>query len=350
MIVFTSHMESRFVEQEGEALRCTICPHLCVLSMGKRGLCGSKENQDGKIIDLSYGKLSALAVDPIEKKPLSHFYPGSISLSISSIGCNFTCPWCQNFGLSQGKIDDAQTRYMEPEAVVEVAMAQNCTSISYTYNEPLINLNFIEDTAKFAWESDIKNVLVTNGYTHLPSFSQVVEYIDAANVDWKSFNPEFYRKHCNADLDKVLESTQFMHENGVHVEITFLIIPETNDSPEEVRAMARYIVENFGQDTPLHLSRFFPMYKFKHLPPTPIETLMNAKKIALEEGLHYVFVGNVRSGGEEDTVCPNCGAHVVKRSGYNITGWGLTDDMRCKKCGTLIPIAGNREKHLAGLW
>ena len=137
-----------------------------------------------------------------------------------------------------------------------------------------------------------------------------------------------------------------MHENGVHVEITFLIIPETNDSPEEIRAMAGYIVDKIGPDTPLHLSRFFPMYKFKHLPPTPVETLMDAKKSALEEGLHYVFVGNVRGGGEEDTVCPNCGAHTVKRSGYNITGWELTDEMRCKKCGTLIPIAGKRERHL----
>ncbi len=338
-------MESRFFEKAGDALRCTICPHLCVMAEGKRGVCATKENQDGRIIDLSYGRLSALAVDPIEKKPLVHFYPGSLALSISSIGCNFTCPWCQNYGLSQSKIDDVHTRYMEPEAVVEIAIAQDCTSIAYTYNEPLINLNYVEDTAKFAWESDIKNVLVTNGYTHLPSFSYVAEYIDAANVDWKSFNPEFYKRHCGAELDKVLEATQFMHENGVHVEITFLIIPDTNDSPDEIRAMAHHIVENMGPDTPLHLSRFFPMYKFQHLPPTPVETLMKAKKIAIEEGLRYVFVGNVRGGGEEDTVCPNCGTHVVKRSGYRIDDWKLNEKMECSKCGTPIPIQGQRENH-----
>jgi pyruvate formate lyase activating enzyme len=338
-------MESRFVKQAGDAVQCIICPHLCVLSEGKRGVCGTKENQEGKIIDLSYGRISALAIDPIEKKPLVHFYPGSLALSISSIGCNFTCPWCQNYGLSQSNIDDAQTRMMEPESVVEIALTQDCTSIAYTYNEPLINLNYVEDTAKFAWESDVKNVLVTNGYTNIPAFSQVVEYIDAANVDWKSFSPEFYKKHCGAELDKVLESTQFMYENGVHVEITFLIIPETNDSPEEIRAMAQHIMENMGSDIPLHLSRFFPMYKFQHLPPTPVETLMKAKKIAMEEGLHYVFVGNVRSGGEEDTVCPSCGTHVVKRVGYTINGWNLTDDMECTKCGTSIPIIGQRENH-----
>ena len=338
-------MESRFFKRVGEALQCNICPHLCVLYEGKRGVCDTKENQYGKIIDLSYGRLSALAIDPIEKKPLVHFYPGSLALSISSIGCNFTCPWCQNYGLSQSKIDDAQTQYMEPEAVVEVAMAQDCTSIAYTYNEPLINLNYVEDTAKFAWESNVKNVLVTNGYTNIPAFSQVEKYIDAANVDWKSFNHDFYREYCKADLDKVLEATQFMFENSIHVEITFLIIPKTNDSPDEIRAMARYILDNMNPDIPLHLSRFFPMYQFQHLPPTPVETLMRAKQIAIEEGLHYVFVGNVRGGGEEDTVCPSCGTRVVKRSGYDITGWSLTDDMKCTKCGESIPIIGQREKH-----
>jgi pyruvate formate lyase activating enzyme len=313
--------------------------------VGKRGVCGTKENQGDKIIDLSYGNLSALAVDPIEKKPLVHFYPGSKALSISSIGCNFTCPWCQNFELSQSKIDEVHTRYMEPESVVEIALAQDCTSIAYTYNEPLINLNYIIDTAKFARESGVKNVLVTNGYTSIPAFSHAVEYIDAANVDWKSFSTEFYRKHCNADFFKVLESTQYMHEHGVNVEITFLIIPETNDDPEEVRAMARHIVNNMGPDVPLHLSKFFPMYKFQNLPPTPVETLMNAKKIAQEEGLHYVFVGNVRGGGEEDTVCPSCGQHVIKRSGYTVTGWDLSKEMNCSKCGAHIPIIGEYERH-----
>jgi pyruvate formate lyase activating enzyme len=334
-------MESRFVEKYGDSLRCIICPHLCVISKGKRGLCGTKENQSGKIIDLSYGHISALAIDPIEKKPLAHFYPGSRTLSISSIGCNFTCPWCQNYSLSQSKIDDAMTRYMEPKSIVEIASTQECTSIAYTYNEPLINLNYIQDAARFASESKIKNVLVTNGYTNLLAFSQVVDFIDAANVDWKSFNPDFYMKHCNGELSKVIEATQFMYEHGVHVEITFLIIPGVNDSLEEISSMARFIGENMGPEVPLHLSRFFPMYKFGHLPPTPIKTLIKAKQIAMEEG--YIFIGNVQSGKEEDTVCPNCGEHVIERRGYKITGWRLTDDMNCKECGTSIPIVGKHE-------
>jgi len=338
-------MESRYTLAEENGVRCTICPHQCVIAEGKRGICYTKENQDGKIIDLSYGRISALAVDPIEKKPLAHFYPGSLALSISSIGCNFTCPWCQNYGLSMSKIDDVHTRYMEPESVVEVALAQECTSIAYTYNEPLINLNYIEDTAEFAHESDVKNVLVTNGYTSIPAFSNVVDYIDAANVDWKGWNPEFYRKHCNADMYKVIDATEYMHDNGVHVEVTFLVIPTVNDDSEEIRGMAEYIRLNLGPDTPLHISRFFPMYKFKHLPPTTVETLIKAKNIAQEEGLRYVFVGNVRSGGEEDTVCPNCGEHVVKRRGYTIIDWNLTDEMRCSNCDEHIPIKGQRENH-----
>jgi pyruvate formate lyase activating enzyme len=228
---------------------------------------------------------------------------------------------------------------------VEVALAQECTSIAYTYNEPVINLNYIEDTAMFAYESDVKNVLVTNGYTSIPAFSKVVRYIDAANVDWKGWNPDFYRKHCGADMYKVVDATEYMHDNDVHVEITFLVIPTVNDDPDEIQGMAEYIKLNLGPDIPLHISRFFPMYKFQHLPPTPIETLMKAREIALEEGLRYVFVGNVRGGGEEDTVCPKCGDHVVKRRGYTIVEWNLTQNMQCGNCGESIPIMGQRENH-----
>ena len=255
---------------------------------------------------------------------------------------SFQCPWCQNSNLSMSRIDDVSTKYMAPESVVEIAMTQECESIAYTYNEPLINLNYVEDIARFAKESDIMNVLVTNGYTHLPSFERVVDLFDAANVDWKGWNKEFYKSQCGGDIEHVIASTQLMHERGVHVEVTFLVIPDTNDDEGDVRSMAAYIKENLGPDTPLHLSRFFPQYKFKHLPPTPIKTLERAREIALEEGLRYVFVGNVRSGDGEDTVCPQCGEHVVKRVGYTITRWSLDDDNRCSKCGESIPIRGKR--------
>ncbi len=334
-------MESRFFKVEANGVRCTICPHLCVIPERKRGICNTKENQGGTIISLTYGKISALAVDPIEKKPLAHFLPGSSALSISSIGCNFACPWCQNSGLSMSSIDDVQTKFMHPEEVVQVAMTQECESIAYTYNEPLINLNYVEDTARFANDSDIKNVLVTNGFVHNPSLLQVVDVIDAANVDWKGWNKEFYRKHCNGDLGQVIDATEAMHDNGVHVEVTFLIIPDTNDDETEIREMTRYIHYNLGPDTPLHLSRFFPHYKFKHLSPTPTETLIKARKIAIEEGLRHVYVGNTRETGYEDTICPICGEHVVKRRGYTITNWGLDEQNQCNKCGEPIPIIGS---------
>ena len=333
-------MESRFVGRVDGGLQCTICPHLCVLGEGGRGRCGTKERRGDKIMDLSYGRITALAFDPIEKKPLAHFHPGSVTLSISSVGCNFSCPWCQNYELSTASVDAVHTRHMEPEEVVGIALTQECDIISYTYNEPLINLNYVEDTARFAHESGLKNVLVTNGYTHIPSFAQVVDYIDAANVDWKSFNPEFYTRYCGGQLEKVLEATQFMHDHGVHVEITFLVIPQTNDSPSEAREMAKYIAENLGPDTPLHLSRFFPMYRFTHLPPTPVETLQRSREIAMEEGLRYVYIGNTRGGEGEDTLCPSCGSTVVARRGYAITGWKLDQENRCLNCGEPIPIVG----------
>jgi len=339
-------MESRFVEKlTDDTVRCTICPRMCTVKPGRKGFCGTKENVDGKLISLTYGQLSAFAVDPIEKKPLAHFYPGSRSLSVSSVGCSFTCPWCQNWHISMSNLEESHTRFMHPEAVVEAAMVQECISISYTYNEPLINLNFVEDTARFAHESEIKNVLVTNGYVSIPALEQVVDVIDAANVDWKAFNQEFYRKYCSGELQSVLDATEHMKKNGVHVEVTFLVIPETNDSPDETREMARYIVEHLGPETPLHLSRFFPTYKFQHVPPTPVETLVRAREIAMEEEVRYVFVGNIRGGGYENTVCHVCGKTVISRSGYTITGWHLDEDKRCVHCGAEIPIVGQREFH-----
>jgi len=337
--------ESRFVERlDEETLRCTICPRMCTMKPGQKGFCGTKIHREGKIISLTYGELSAFAIDPIEKKPLAHFYPGSLALSISSVGCSFTCPWCQNWHLSTGNIENVHTKYMSPEEVVSAAEENNCTSIAYTYNEPLINLNYVEDVSRIAHEKDIKNVLVTNGYISLRALEDVVDVIDAANVDWKAFNKEFYRKHCSGELQDVLDATVYMNDNGVHVEVTFLIIPETNDKIEETREMASYIYDHLGPDTPLHLSRFFPMYKFKDKPTTPVETLVKAREIAHEEGLRYVFVGNVRGGGYEDTICPKCGNHVVRRSGYHISGWDMDKENHCKNCGYEIPIVGERER------
>ncbi len=338
-------MKSRYQERiDEETARCIVCPRMCTLKEGQKGFCGTKEYQGGGIVNLTYGLLSAIAVDPIEKKPLAHFYPGSLSLSISSVGCSFTCPWCQNWHLSTAK-PGGGLKKVPPDYVVDMAHRQECTSISYTYNEPLINLDYVEDTARLARKEGIKNVLVTNGYISKRALESVVDVIDAANVDWKGFSEEFYREHCSADLQSVLDATVEMHRRGVHVEVTFLIIPETNDGVDEARRMARYLVDHMGPDVPLHLSRFFPQYKFSHLPPTPVETLLKAREVAKAEGVNYVYVGNLPDEGYEDTVCPKCGQTVIGRAGYSITGWRLDASNHCEKCGTPIPIVGKREQH-----
>ncbi|MBN1682794.1 AmmeMemoRadiSam system radical SAM enzyme [Candidatus Bathyarchaeota archaeon] len=339
-------MLSRYQEKiDDNTTRCIICPRKCVIKPGQNGFCGTKSNRDGKIYNETYGILSSIAVDPIEKKPLAHFYPGSLSLSISSVGCSFTCPWCQNWHISMAKPPTGKTQRWPPDYIIDTAHTQECTSIAYTYNEPLINLEYVEDCAKIAKKEDIKNVLVTNGYVSLEALERFVDLIDAANVDWKGFSDEFYRKYCSADLQSVLNATIEMHRRGVHIEVTFLIIPNINDDPEETRKMAKFLVNEMGPDVPLHLSRFYPNYKFNNIPATPFNTLIKAKDIAKSEGVNYVYIGNVSEKGYEDTICPNCGKHVINRVGYEITGWNLNDKMNCLNCGKHIPITGEREIH-----
>lgn len=338
--------ESRFVEYLAkDNIRCTICPKKCVIKPGERGFCGTKENRDGTVISLTYGLLSAIAVDPIEKKPLSHFHPGSRSLSISSVGCSFTCPWCQNWHLSTAKVGEQQLKYVPPEDVVAMAQRQNCTSIAYTYNEPLINLNYVEDVSRLAKKEGIKNVLVTNGYVSINALDRVVELIDAANVDWKAFNDDFYRRHCGADLKSVLDASVYLKNKGAHVEVTYLIIPDSNDSEADIRHMTNYLVDNLDADTPLHLSRFYPHYRFSHVPMTPIDTLVKAREIAIKAGVRYVFIGNTQFSNYEDTVCPECKKLVVQREGYTVTGWHIDEESNCEYCGHPIPIVGKRSPH-----
>ena len=347
----TTEKESRFFERFGDNLvRCTICPRRCVIRPGERGFCGTRENREGKLFSLIYGELTALAVDPIEKKPLFHFYPGSLAFSISSLGCSFRCPWCQNWELSQARPGEVPTRYVEAEEVVSMAKKRDCTSIAYTYNEPLINLDYLEDVAKVAHREGVKNILVTNGYITPEALDKVVGLIDAANVDWKSFNDKVYSQHIKGDLKSVIEATVGMKRRGVHIEATFLVIPELNDGVGEMREMAKYLVDNLGPDVPLHLSRFYPHYKFRFKPITPYETLVRNREIAMEEGVRYVYLGNVPSSDYESTYSPSCGRRVIGRESYTITDWNVDQDMRCKFCGEYIPIIGRREIHRSFLF
>ena len=339
--------KARFYESSPDgSVRCTLCPHRCLIKPGRRGFCNTRENRDGELYSLIYGELTAAAVDPVEKKPLFHFEPGSGTFSISSWGCNFHCPWCQNWHISQARPGDVATAQASPERIVEMAKRHNCPSISFTYNEPIIWMEFVVDVSEIAKKQGIKTVLVTNGYITPEALEQVYHLIDAANVDVKGFNEEFYRKYCGAELEAVLQAVEMMHEKGIHVETTNLIIPGLNDDMEEFRRMCRWHLDSLGPDVPLHVSRFFPQYKMTHLMPTPVETLAKAWKIAREEGLNYVYVGNLPGNEGEHTYCPNCGELVIKRYGFRIERWKLDDEMRCPKCGTKIPITG--EYHPSG--
>jgi len=324
-------------------VRCKVCPHRCFVKPRARGICRIRENREGKLQTLVYGETSAMAVDPIEKKPFFNFWPGSLSFSISTVGCNFKCPWCQNWNISQCVPEDSYLEYVAPEKVVELAINKGCRTIAYTYNEPVIWFEYVYDTAKLAREKGVLNVLVTNGYITAEALDMLAPLVDAANVDIKSFNKDFYTKYCGANLQAVLDATASMKERGIHVETTLLIIPELNDSSEELAEFCRWQLKHLGPDTPMHFSRFHPNYKFTDKPPTPSATIRRAREIALSEGVHYVYAGNLPGDLGENTYCPNCRKLLVKRYGFSIAEWNLMKEKKCPSCGFNIAIKGEYE-------
>lgn len=341
--------EAKFYKRlENNLVQCNLCPHRCIIKPGQRGFCGVRENRNGKLYTLNYGFVTALNIDPIEKKPLFHFYPGSPIVSISTVGCNFRCPWCQNYSISQARPEEVYGEFMTPQQVVSYALSCGVPFIAYTYNEPIIWYEFVLDTARIAKKHNIKNVLVTNGYINLDPLDELLKYIDAANVDIKSFNIETYKKYIKGSLEAVLQATKEMHDKGIHVEITHLVIPGINDNVEEFRKLVKWHLDNLGPDVPLHISRFVPMYKFIDREETPIEILEKFWKIARDEGLYYVYMGNVPGHKGEYTYCPSCKKPVIKRIGFYITGWYLTEDNRCNFCGEKIAIVGKRWKEKGG--
>ncbi len=332
-------------KREKEVVRCHLCPNYCVLKSGELGKCGARKNENGTLYSLVYGGLSAMTPDPIEKKPFFHFWPGSEAYSISSVGCTLHCKNCQNYHISQINGEQVHLQDVKISEVIKATKKSECKSIAYTYNEPLTFYEFILDCAKVAHAEDLLNVLVTNGYVTLQALEPLVPLMDAANVDIKAITDKFYKEICGvAHVKPILEGIKYMKEHGVHVEITNLIIPGYNDTPEELRQLSQWVFNELGPDAPLHFSRFHPMYELSHLPPTPIKTIVNARKIALEVGLHYVYCGNIPGDEGENTYCPNCNNKVVGRIGFSIDGWDLNDKMQCNKCGTSIPIIGEYSK------
>ncbi|NWF86977.1 AmmeMemoRadiSam system radical SAM enzyme [Candidatus Bathyarchaeota archaeon] len=328
--------EAMFYEKlERNMVRCYLCSHHCRISEGKRGICGVRENINGTLYSLVYGKLIASAVDPVEKKPLFHFLPGSSAYSIATVGCNFSCLNCQNYDISQMPKPNKPIygEEVSPEEVVEAAKRYKCESIAYTYTEPTIFFEYAYDIAKLAKKEGIKNIFVSNGYITEEALREIAPYLDANNIDLKSFSDEFYRKVCRARLEPVLNSIRLHREFNIWIEITTLVIPSLNDSEENFRKIAEFI-KNLDENIPWHVSAFYPAYKLTDLPPTQIETLDKARRIGLETGLKYVYQGNVPGEGE-NTLCPSCGKVLIKRSGYIVLKYSVKDS-ECPHCGAKI--------------
>ncbi len=321
--------------ENDDKLKCLLCPHSCLISPGARGVCGVRENHGSEILPVTYGVISGFALDPIEKKPLYHFFPGSSILSVGSYGCNLKCDFCQNFHISQD-VHPGSSRHMSPEELVRQAlMAPGNSGLAYTYNEPVIWYEYVNDCARLASAKGLYNVMVTNGYVNSEPLAGLIKVIDAFNIDLKAFSKEFYRRYTGATLAPVLEAIKMVASSGRHLEVTTLIIPGLNDSADEMRREAEWIALNAGRQVPLHLSRYFPMYRRSN-PPTPPETILRLKEIA-DEYLDFVYTGNLAgSDSGSDTMCPSCHSLAVRRSGYSTTVTGLTDEGRCTSCDAEI--------------
>ncbi len=319
-------------------VQCALCAHRCMIKPGRHGICGVRENRDGILYSLVYGALIAQQVDPIEKKPFFHVYPGSRSYSIATVGCNFQCTFCQNAEISQWpkRHQGLVGNDVDPESVVQSALKAGCQTLAYTYTEPTVYLETALDTAKIALTKGLKNIFVTNGYMTPEALDVLAPCLAAANVDLKSFRDEFYKKYCGASLQPVLESLKKMKALGVWVEITTLIIPGLNDSPDELRQIASFIKE-LGCDTPWHVSRFHPQFQMLDRSATPMAILRKACDIGKEEGLNFVYSGNVPGEDGENTYCPNCGKCVIYRYGYRILDNSLSAG-QCPHCG--VTLAG----------
>ncbi|MBI5140924.1 MAG: AmmeMemoRadiSam system radical SAM enzyme [Nitrospirae bacterium] len=326
-----------FERREAGKVMCGLCAHHCLILPGKRGICGVRENRDGTLFSLNYGRVVAAHVDPVEKKPLFHFLPGSTSFSIASVGCNFKCGHCQNYTISQYPKDhggEIAGDEITPNEVVKAALNAGCNSISYTYTEPTIFFEFALETAKLARKRKLKNIFVSNGFTSEAAARAIAPYLDGNNIDLKSFSDGHYKKVCGARLQPVLDTIKLMKSLGVWIELTTLVIPGLNDTDAEFESIAGFIA-SVDTGIPWHVSRFHPAWKMMSISPTPVETLMRARAIGYRNELAYVYIGNVPGVEGEDTLCPSCGSIAIKRRGYSVRS-NLASGGKCPSCKTRI--------------
>jgi pyruvate formate lyase activating enzyme len=329
--------EARWWERTPEGkLHCYLFPRHCHIGEGLAGFCFIRKNIGGKLYNLGYAQPAAVQVDPIEKKPLNHFLPGTQILSLGTAGCNMGCFFCQNWDISKSKADQVNSTYLEPETVVLAAIEYNCPSLAFTYNEPTIWGEYVVDISKIAHEMGLKTVMVTNGYITREALFDVYEHIDAANVDLKAFTETFYAKLTLTHLQPVLDVLKILrHETKVWFEITNLIIPTLNDASEEIKGLCGWVLDNLGDDVPLHFTAFHPAFKLRNKPSTPAETLHQARRMAMQMGLKYVYEGNIFSDGG-NTICPGCQRTIVKRSWHQLGNVRINEDGTCQHCGTRI--------------
>jgi pyruvate formate lyase activating enzyme len=321
-------------------VQCNLCRHRCVIKNGRKGICGVRENRDGVLTSLVYGKLIARHVDPIEKKPLFHVSPGSLSYSVATVGCNFKCRFCQNAEIAQMPTDQGglvMGDFRRPEQIVAAAKDSGCASIAYTYTEPTVYFELAYETARIAHEAGLLNVFVTNGFMSPEALHLIHPYLDAANVDLKAYSEDFYKTVCSARLEPVKESLILMKRLGIFVEVTTLLIPGLNTEPTELRQLADFLAGSLGTDTPWHISRFHPTYRLLDHSVTPLSDLKNARKIGLEAGLKYVYMGNVPGETGENTACGGCGKRLIDRIGFTVTKNRIQSGNICPACGQRIP-------------
>jgi len=333
-------VEAQFYEKlPNRRTRCKLCPRECVIDDRERGYCGARENRGGTYYTLVHSRVCAAHVDPIEKKPFFHFYPGTMAFSVATAGCNVNCKMCQNWDISQSRPEQVRATYLPPKDLASLAQQYQCPSIAYTYSEPVVFSEYVMDAARAGHERGIKSAVVSGGFIQQEPLKKLCASVDAIKVDLKGFSEKYYKEVVNGELKPVLEALVTMRKLGMWNEIVYLVVPTLNDSEPEFRGLAQWIKANLGVDVPLHFSRFYPQYLLKNLPPTPQETLERAKAIADAEGLHYVYLGNIPGHPAESTYCPKCRRVVIGRVGFTVTEMHLRKG-KCEYC----------QQAIAGVW
>lgn len=330
-------MEARYYDKlENNLVNCRVCPRECVIKPGDRGFCNTRENRDGTLYSLVYGKVAAFNIDPIEKKPFYHFLPGSLAYSIATTGCNFWCKFCQNWQLSQSKPEERRARDMTPDQVAREAARNGAQSIAYTYNEPTVFTEYVYDCAVEGRKRGVRSVVVSNGYINAEPLEKLSEAIAAYKVDFKAFSKTFYREVTGGERDRVLDTIKRLKRLGIWTELVHLTIPTLNDSDNDFAAIGEWIMGEVGPDVPIHFTRYHPTYRLTNLPVTPVSTLERARSIVMNKGVNFVYVGNVPGNAGNSTYCPQCGVTLIDRIGYMVRTVNMKDGT-CEKCGTVIP-------------